>query len=131
MKLVFAISICLLGPLKALGQQANDFEFLNGTWSQACDSIVVGRHQGEFDCNPEVWTQLSFKFSKRVGTMIRQDFIVKESDTSRIKIEQIGDELYFIGSTNNEPWLTRIYELKETRIGLYSNTNTSITFYVR
>ncbi|WP_422860885.1 hypothetical protein ACOKFD_08840 [Flagellimonas sp. S174] len=130
-KSLVLLCICLTSWMTANSQEEINFEFLNGNWLQACDSIVTGNSKGTIECSPEMWTQISFILQKNKGTMIREDFIIKEKDTSHIIFEKIGSELYMIGSTINKPWLHKVHKMKKDSLGLYSNNNTTITFYVK
>ncbi len=127
----FHILLAFIFCISLNSQFSENYESLNGVWSQSCDSIICGRFKGELECSPEMWVQVSFALAKNEGTMIREDFIAREKDTSQIVMKKIAGELYMIGATCNKPWLRKVYELKDNKIGLYSHHNNFITFYIR
>ena len=63
----FLLMVALIFSNLLRAQFNEKFDILNGGWSQSCDSIISGAYKGKVECNPEIWTQAFFLFSKGEG----------------------------------------------------------------
>ena len=121
----------VLWSAASMAQETIDIEQLNGTWLQACDSLITGEYAGEIECSIEMDTQVRFKIERNKGVMFRHDRITSEKDSSQVLIKTIGNSKYLIGSRNNKPWIKKIFKITNDSLGIYSTSESHITMYLR
>ena len=128
-KTVFVPLLVLFFCEKTRAQDDIDISLINGTWLQACDSIVSGEYQGEIECNIELNTLVLFNLNGNEGVMVNKNLTVREIDSFNIIIKRIGDDNYLIGSKNNNPWIRKIHKILDDRLEIYSESESLITRY--
>lgn len=109
-----------------------DFSFLNGSWIQRCDSILVGDYQGEMECvlldDETVVHNLTIMGNQ--GFMIRESSRTKDTMYLVFKYNE-KDRLMLEFNDKNRKWLEGVHQADSSHLKLYAQDSSAIKFYKR
>ncbi|GAA4297208.1 hypothetical protein [Nibribacter koreensis] len=124
------ISILVISCKTAITPTQTNYNVLNGTWVNLCDSVLVGEYKGEQVCTllGEDAPEMLFNINSESKTLVRSS---NKYDTLKVEFEQKEGKLFIKGINKNSNWIREINKFDNERLEIYYKDKTSIQLFTR